>query len=103
MSVGHFQAHPDGLRELAADFQSAAEELAGRIEGFVGDVFEVGEAFGLIAACKGITDQYWEMVNHTGEGLAELAQVLRCNSSGLNQSAANYDGVDTRTSATLGA
>ncbi|MFI9047962.1 hypothetical protein [Streptomyces sp. NPDC053427] len=103
MAAGHFQAHPDGLRELATDFQSAADELAGRIEEFVGNVFEIGEAFGIIAACKGVTDQYWEMVNHTGEGLAELAQVLRCNSSGLHRSAANYDGVDAHTSATMGA
>ncbi|MFF4950333.1 type VII secretion target [Streptomyces chattanoogensis] len=102
-AAGHFQAHPDGLRELAADFQSAADELAGRIDGFVGNVFEVGEAFGVIAACQGITDQYWEMVNSTSEGLAELAQLLRSNSAGLHQSAANYDGVDKHTSETLGA
>ncbi|WP_369357132.1 type VII secretion target [Streptomyces sp. cg2] len=103
MAARQFQAHPDGLRELAAEFQSAADELAGGIEGFVGNVFEIGEAFGVIAACQGITDQYWEMVNHTSEGLAELAQLLRSNSAGLNQSAANYDGVDEHTSQTLGA
>ncbi|AJT65388.1 hypothetical protein T261_3723 [Streptomyces lydicus] len=57
----------------------------------------------MIAACQGITDQYWEMVNHTSEGLAELAQLLRCNSAGLRTSAANYDGVDKHTSETLGA
>ncbi|MGG2462518.1 type VII secretion target [Streptomyces sp. RGM 3693] len=101
MAAGQFQAHPDGLRELATEFQSAADELAGGIEGFVGNVFEIGEAFGVIAACQGITDQYAEMVNRTAEGLAELAQLFRSNSAGLHQSAANYDGVDAHTSETL--
>ncbi|MFJ9419442.1 hypothetical protein ACIRPT_35580 [Streptomyces sp. NPDC101227] len=98
-----FQAHPDGLRALAGDFRSAADELSGRIASFAGSVFEVGEAFGLLGACTGVTSQYLEMVHHTGEGLTELALLLSSNSSGLHQTAGNYEGVDRHTSATMGA
>ncbi|MFG2864184.1 WXG100 family type VII secretion target [Streptomyces sioyaensis] len=101
MAANHFQAHPDGLRELASDFQSAADELAGRIEAFKGSVVEIGEAFGVVGACAGVTSQYLEMVNSTGEGLTELAQLLSSNSSGLQQSAGNYEGVDRHTSTTM--
>ncbi|KPC66016.1 hypothetical protein ADL29_06210 [Streptomyces chattanoogensis] len=103
MAAGHFQAHPDGLRELAADFQSAADELAGCIKDFQGSVIEIGEAFGLLGACTGVTSQYVEMVVHTGEGLTELAHLLYANSSGVHQSAGNYEGVDQHVSATMGA
>ncbi|MFI2190529.1 WXG100 family type VII secretion target [Streptomyces sioyaensis] len=103
MAAGHFQAHPEELRELAKDFQTAADELAGRIASFQGSVVEIGEAFGLLGACTGVTGQYMEMVNHTSEGLTELANLLYANSSGIQQSAGNYEGIDQHISATMGA
>ncbi|MEW1657952.1 MULTISPECIES: type VII secretion target [unclassified Streptomyces] len=101
MTAEHFQAHPDEIRDLAGEFTSVVDELTAHIAGFVGDAIEIGEAFGLLGACTGVTSQYTEMVNNTSEGLNEIAQLLANSASGLQTSADNYTSVDTHTSSTM--
>ncbi|REK91228.1 hypothetical protein DY245_05605 [Streptomyces inhibens] len=102
MSSEHFEVHPEGIRELASEFRTAAEEIDSRVKGFAAQAGRIGTAFGLLGACTGVTSQYAEMLNHTDEGLVELAGLLRHSGAGLEHSAANYDAVESHTVSTMG-
>ncbi|MEU9121828.1 hypothetical protein AB0C96_18550 [Streptomyces sp. NPDC048506] len=102
MSSEHFEAHPEGIRELAAEFSTAADEIDNRLQGFAAQAGQIGTAFGLLGACTGVTSQYAEMLVHTEEGLAELAALLRHSGFGLEHSAANYDAVEAVTVSSMG-
>ncbi|MER6048757.1 type VII secretion target [Streptomyces sp. NPDC001793] len=102
MTNEHFEVHPEGMRELAAEFRTAADEIGGRLQGFTAQAGQIGTAFGLLGACTGVTSQYAEMLLHTEQGIAELAALLQHSGSGLEHSAANYDAVESFTASSMG-
>jgi uncharacterized protein YukE len=96
-----FHVQPDGLDTLAADFRSAGQRLADRIGGFSGQAFAIGEAFGLLGACSGVTEKYADMVAHTGEGLGRLAELLQSTGDALKHSSEQYRGTDGSVARTM--
>lgn len=97
-----FRTHPDAMRGLAGQFRAAAADLEGAVPTFQGNVFEVGEAFGLLGACTGTATQYQNMVNHTVEGLNKLVEMLITDAEGLEYNASLYQQTDQHNSRLLG-
>jgi hypothetical protein len=97
-----FSIDPAAVKSLANEFQAAADALGGQAPAFASNVFEIGDAFGLLGECTGAADQYQQLVNHTGHGLGELEQALGADAAGLADTADQYLCVDQHNSRLLG-
>ncbi|WP_030073842.1 type VII secretion target [Streptomyces natalensis] len=95
-----FEARPAGIRDLATEFSTAADDIESRLKEFAGQAAQIGTAFGLLAACADTTSQYLEALTRTEEQIAQLAALLR--DSGLVQSAAHYECVESETASFWG-
>ncbi|MEZ0068576.1 uncharacterized protein YukE [Streptacidiphilus sp. MAP12-20] len=100
--MNEFFIDPAAVRALAREFQAASDRFGGLTPAFQANVFEVGEAFGVLGECTGAADQYQTLVNHTVEGLGRMEQALSADAAGLEHTAEQYTAVDQHNSRLLG-
>lgn len=83
---------------LAGKFTDHSDELGPKVTSFAGSTGQIGEAFGVLGACDGATEQYTNLTSETVTGLNQLMATLAGISSGLNQTAAAFQGGDQQVS-----
>lgn len=101
MELDNFFIYPPAVRDLAQQFQAAADRIASMTPAFEGNVLEVGEAFGVLGACTDTTSGYLTLVHNTVHGLGQLEQALDADQAGLTDSVDQYVAVDQHNSRLL--
>ncbi|KIZ13734.1 type VII secretion target [Streptomyces natalensis] len=91
---GQFGVDPSALTDLADKFDREAGDLTTQLHAFVATSSEVGEAFGILGACDGAMDKYWQLLNSTVKALGHLPDVLNSDADRLRINASSYQDSD---------
>ncbi|MEY9844968.1 hypothetical protein [Streptacidiphilus sp. MAP5-3] len=87
-----FEITYSSVKFLSESFNQEASGLAGDAVSFGEAAGQIGQAFGILGACDGASQQYASLLNSTLNALGMIAEALQAESEQLGQTIETYDG-----------